>query len=86
MALGKVDNVKKNFRGDKKNKRTELLRLLANNQNTSNPGIDSKILGGKKTSVAEEIIPGFDKWDYVKILKTFRENGPISRKTRQPKE
>lgn len=50
-----------------KNKRTELLRLLENSQNTSNPGIDSKILGEKKTSIAEEIIPGIDKWDYVKI-------------------
>lgn len=66
MALGKVDNAKKISEGIK-NKRTELLRLLENSQNTSNPGIDSKILGGKKTSIAEEIIPGIDKWDYVKI-------------------
>lgn len=50
------------------NKRTEFLRLLENSQNTSNTGIGSNFLGKKKkTPIAEEIIPGIDKWDYVKI-------------------
>lgn len=50
-----------------KNKRTEFLRLLENSQNTSNTGISSNFLGKKKAPIAEEIIPGIDKWDYVKI-------------------
>lgn len=41
--------------------------MLENSQNTSNTGIGSSFLGKKKTPIAEEIIPGIDRWDYVKI-------------------
>lgn len=67
------------------NLNTETLQLLRENiGNTQDIRVGKNFLS--RISVPQELVPGINRWDYIKLKSLYTENETIMRAHRQPTE